>query len=148
MTEETVSELQDLLRGLNDSVNHHKEAAGRVADALIANNFREIAEERLELATSLGGMIALADEKPVEEGSWLGSLRSCWTSFRAGLNSGDPTVMLIEAERAEDKLVAQFKNVLPQIAGNPINDRLLGAFEVIKSGHDRVLAMRNMYQAA
>jgi uncharacterized protein (TIGR02284 family) len=148
MKPETIESLQELIHALNDSVNYHTEAANKISDDFVKQTFVAIAAERKDIAGSIGGFISLADETPENEGTFLGSLRTIWTAFRAGLNSGDATVVLIEAERAEDVIVNKFKSVLPEIAGNPVNDMLNKYFETIKSGHDRVLALRNSFQNA
>lgn len=147
MSEETTTKLQDLVYSLKNSVEHHREAASKVNDTIVASVFMELAKEREDIMQTIGGFITLADETPDESSSFLGKIKTCWTSFRASLNGGDETVVLIEAERAEDTLMAQFKDVLPEIAGNPINDKLLEYFDKVKAGHDRILAMRNSYQA-
>lgn len=148
MKHETVEALQDLVRGLQDSTQYHLEAAEKIDDSFVQTTLKNIASERNQISEQIAGFITMAKEKPVEDGSWLGSLRTIWTAFRAGLNSGDPTVVLIEAERAEDVIVNKFKEILPEIAGNPINDKLIQYFEKVKDGHDRVLALRNTYQAS
>lgn len=148
MTPATAQSLQELVHALRDSTNYHTEAADKIEDKYIQSEFRAIAAERKEIAETIGGLISLADEKVVQEGTYLGSLRTIWTSFRAGLNAGDPTVVLIEAERAEDVIKGKFESVLPEISGNPINDLLLKYYEKVKAGHDRVLALRNAYQSA
>ena len=149
MTDETVESLQDLVQGLNDSTNFLVEAADKIeGDELVSNTLRRIAEDRKDIAETIGGFITLRDEKASEDGTFLGSLRTIWTAFRAGLNSGDATVVLIEAERAEDVIVNKFKEVLPQIAGNPVNDKLHEYFTRVKNGHDQVRGFRDAYQNA
>lgn len=147
LSEPTVESLQELLRGLNDSVEYLTEAAGKIDDTNVAKTFKKISTQRQEIADLIATHIDNMGESPVDDGSWLGSLRQCWTTFRAGLNSGDAEVVLIEAERAEDQLMAKFKEILPEVAGNPINDQLITAFERVKNGHDEVLALRNAFQA-
>ena len=148
MKSETIESLQQLTRALSDSINYHTQAADKIDDAYVKGELLAIAAERKNICETIGGFIALADEKSVEEGTFLGSLRSIWTAFRAGLNSGDATVVLIEAERAEDVIVNKFKDTLPSIAGNPVNNLLLEYFVTVKAGHDRVLDLRNAYQNA
>jgi uncharacterized protein (TIGR02284 family) len=145
---ETIESLQELIYALRDSVNYHTEAADKIDDKFVESEFLAIAAERKDISETIGGFISLADEKSEEEGTWLGSLRTIWTAFRAGLNSGDATVVLIEAERAEDVIKGKFEKVLPEIAGNPVNDMLMKYYQTVKAGHDRVLAMRNAYQNA
>lgn len=147
MSEETTAKLQDLICSLRNSVEHHRTAAESVNDEIVSSVFTDLANERENILETIGGFMTLADETPDESGSFFGKMKACWTSFRASLNGGDETVVLIEAEKAEDTLMAQFRDILPEIAGNPINDKLLEYFEMVKDGHDRVLAMRNQYQA-
>ncbi len=149
MKPETVESLQDLVRALNDSAQYHREAADKIRnDDHVSSTLRTIATERSQICDNISGFIRLTEESPVEEGTFAGGLRTIWTSFRAGLNAGDPTVVLIEAERAEDAIVRKFKSILPQIAGNPINDQLNQYFQQVQKGHDRILALRNSCQAS
>lgn len=148
MKPETIESIQELIHGLNDSVKYHSEAADVIDDNYVKQAFLTIAAERKKIAEKIGEYVAQSDAKPEEDGTFLGSLRTIWTSLRGGLNSGDATVVLIEAERAEDVIVNKFKNVLPEIAGSPINDTLNQCFTTVKSGHDRVLGLRNAYQKA
>ena len=125
------------------TAQYHKQAADKINDDYVAGVLRSIAGARKEICENIGGFITLADGKPEEDGTFGGTLRSIWTAFRAGLNGGDPMVVLIEAERAEDVIVNKFKDILPQTAGNPVSDVLHKYFAIVKSGHDRVLALRN-----
>lgn len=143
----TVKKLQDLIYSLKNSIDHHRAAAEKVNQPTVADMFRDLAKERESIMETIGGFVTLTDKTPDESSSILGKMKACWTSFRASLNGGNTMVVLIEAERAEDSLMAQFNDVLPAIAGNPINDRMLDFFVKIKSGHDRVLALRNKHQA-
>ncbi len=148
MKPEALESLQELIYALKDSVIYHGEAATKIDDKFVQAEFLAIAAERKDIYETIGGFIALADEKSIEQGTWMGSLRTIWTSFRAGLNAGEPTVVLVEAERAEDVIKNKFEKVLPELAGSPVNDMLLKYYATVKSGHDRVLAMRNAYQNA
>ncbi len=147
MKPETVELLRDLVQGLKDSVQYHAEAVDKINDKRISEVFRNIAQERKDICEDICGFITMADEQPKGEGTFGGTIRRIWTAFRAGLNSGNPTVVLIEAERAEDVIVHKFKEILPQIDDNPVNDLLHKYLETIKSGHDRVLELRNAHQA-
>jgi uncharacterized protein (TIGR02284 family) len=148
MKPETVEALQELMCALKDSVSYHQEAADKIEDKYVESELLAIASERAEICRKLSQYVAAGDENAINSGTWMGSLRTIWTAFRAGLNSGDATVVLIEAERAEDVIKNKFEIILPEIAGNPINDKLLLDYKTIKAGHDRVLAMRNALQNA
>jgi uncharacterized protein (TIGR02284 family) len=148
MKSETVGALQDLVRALNDSAQYHLEAADKIeSDERISNELRQIAADRKYICENVSSYITLANEDVAADGTFTGTMRKIWTAFRAGLNSGDATVVLIEAERAEDVILQRFRRILPEIAGNPINDKLNQFFNMVKVGHDRILALRNSYQA-
>lgn len=148
MKQETVESLQELVRGLKDSIQYHVEAADKIDKAPdVSKTLRAIAAERREICDDISSTIAMTDEIPAEEGTFGGSMRKIWTSFRAGLNGGDATVVLIEAERAEDVIKNKFETILPEIAGNPVSPQLNKHYEKVKKGHDRVLELRNAYQA-
>ncbi len=144
---ETIDSLQEMVRALNDSAEYHAEAADKIKDdGLVASTLRGIASERRQICRKVAELITMADEKPDKDGTWMGKLRNIWTAFRAGLNAGDATVVLIEAERAEDAIVHKFEQILPETADTPIFGKLKEHYETVKRGHDRVLALRNSYQ--
>ncbi len=149
MNEDTINGLQNLIRGLHDSISYLHDAADSIQDdELVANTLRVVANNRQEICDAIGGFVTLSDESPKDEGTFLGSLRTVWTSFRAGLNAGDSAVVLIEAERAEDVILSKFKDILPKIAGNPVNNTLLEYYEDVKCGHDQIRGFRDAYQSA
>ena len=149
MNKSTVDSLQELIHALKDNSSYLNQAADSVSgDELVANTLRNIAQERQSIHEGIGNLIESANGKPDENGAFLGNLRTVWTAIRAGLNAGDPTVVLIEAERAEDAILHKFKEILPEIAGNPANDQLLKYFEQIKQGHDLIRGYRDAYQSA
>ncbi len=122
MKPKAVESMQELMRALQDSVEHHLEASERIEnDDFVSDSLREIAEDRKRICANIGEVISMADEKPVEDGTFMGKLRTIWTAFRAGLNAGDATVVLIEAEKAEDVILKKFKSILPEIENKPIN---------------------------
>ncbi len=130
-------------------ISYLHEAADSIQDdELVANTLRVVASDRQEVCDAIGGFVTLSNERPKDEGTFLGSLRTIWTSFRAGLKAGESTVVLIEAERAEDVILRKFKDFLPKIAGNPVNNSLLEYYEDVKRGHDQIRGFRDAYQSA
>lgn len=147
MNPETVNSLQLLVKALHDSSEFLDETANRVSnDEHVSDALRTVAKERREVCCSIATAIEFTDAVPNENGSFTGALRTIWASLRAAMNAGDATVILIEAEKAEDVIVHKFQAILPEIAGNPINDQLLNHYKLVKKGHDQILRLRNMYQ--
>lgn len=147
LKQETLDGLKELCTALKDSVEYHNETIKQIDDKFVEDTFSKIATERQAICEELSRQLSYNGEKVVDDGTFLGSMRTIWTKMRAGINSGDTTVVLTEAERAEDVIVNRFKDILPEIAGNPLNAQLVGYFETVKDGHDRVLALRNAFQA-
>ena len=139
---QTTCRLQELIYSLKDNVEHHREAAAKVNDPIVRAIFTDLANERQEILESIGGIMTLAEKTPDKSGSLIGKIKTRWTSLRAILNGGDETVVLIEAERAEDALLEHFRAVLPEIASSPIIFKLHESFDKIKAGHDQIFAMR------
>ena len=140
---DTVESLQELIVGLNDSVMYHLRAAEAINDDYITKVLRGIAWERQQMCSEIGRHVRFSGEKPSDNGTFLGSLRTVWTEFRSALNSGDSIVVLVEAARAEEVIVGRLKNILRQVAGNPINDVLLRVFACVNNGRNRVIALRD-----
>ena len=76
----------------------------------------------------------------------MGRLHQRWASFRSELNIGDHSVALIEAERADFKLFGDFQSTLAELKGCSIRSRLEEAFDMVKTGYDRILSMRDPNQ--
>jgi uncharacterized protein (TIGR02284 family) len=146
MKPETLEPFQELVQALHDNVTFHIEAADRIEDDHVEQILLEIATERKEIQDTIGAFVALAETNPIETTTLLGSFRELWATCRVHLSSGDARVILNEAERAERAIVRKFKAILPKFAGNPVSGTLLKYYDVVKSGHNRVLDLGNIYQ--
>jgi len=143
MDKETIDKLNDLIAYNLDSVEVLEAAAGRVDNAPVAELFRQIVGERRRQASELRGFVNLNAEEAKTKGTAAGSIRKVWVDLRTALNSGDLYVVLIEAERAEDRIVGEYKDVLKKTAGSPVNDVLMRQFRDVKGWHDRVRQLRD-----
>jgi uncharacterized protein (TIGR02284 family) len=145
METETIDGLKELIAYNLDSVEVLEAAASRVENAPVADLFRQIVSERRRQARELEGFVSLNAEevKDKEKGTTGGSIRKVWVDFRTALNSGDTYVVLIEAERAEDRIVGEYKSILKKTAGSPVNDVLMRQFRDVKGWHDRVRQLRD-----
>lgn len=147
LAEQTVDKLQDLIQANIDSVRGFREAAEQVADPTIASLFVTIAQERADLAGQLRQFVKENEERPVREGSLLAGLHRIWLDLRAKLNSGDPTVVLIEAERGEDSICDAYEEALQETGTSPVNRVLREQFRIVQSGHDQIRKLRELYQS-
>ncbi len=69
LSDETIDNLQTLIRYNIDSFDGFNESAEEIDDARIAQLFRDIANERSEFATELQHFVEYNGEEPVETGS-------------------------------------------------------------------------------
>lgn len=143
LEESTIEGLQTLIRYNLDSQKGFQEVAKETDSTELASLFREIAQERGELATELQQHVEVNDEDPVEEGSMMAALHRTWIEVRNKLNGGSPYVILAEAERGEDTIKHAYEDVLKETAGSAVNDVLTRQYAKVKSAHDRVRDLRD-----
>ena len=147
LNDETIATLQDLIQINIDSANGFTESAKEVADDSLKNLFVQMAETRNQLAKDLQAHVEYSGERPREDGSFLAGLHQTWLNIRSKLNGGDPTSILIEAERGEDYIKHAYEDALKKTAGSAVNDVLTQQYATVKSGHDRVRDLRDAYKA-
>ena len=143
LTDATVSGLRELAVALRDSQVALTEASGKVIDEQVVGLFRDISSERATMEKDLNDLLHLNSAPISETTSWLGELSHAWTMFRAALSGGDALVILNELERSEGMIAARYKSVLPKIAGNPMNKRLLRQYERLQSGLTKIGELRD-----
>lgn len=147
LTEKTAANLQELIYGLRDSIEHHHAAANQTSDEYVAQTLRSIANRREEILRSIEHFVNLAVMKCDESSTFMGQMRSIWVAFRTALNGGNASIALLEAERAEQKLLSKFEEILPEISNSPINEELLRFFHEVKSGHDVICSLQHALES-
>ena len=137
----TLEAVQELYAANMGSRSFYEEAAKRVDSRVAAQLFREVAVERETLARELEEYLGVGDEK--ESGTWKDSLHETWTKLRGLLNGGDLKVLLIETERAEDRIKARYESTPKDTAGSALNDVLQRQHRIVKARHDRIRDLRD-----
>jgi uncharacterized protein (TIGR02284 family) len=146
LTEETIKKLQQLIRVNIDSYDGFRESAVEIEDAALAELFRDLADDRSQMATELQDYVEWNGEEPVEEGSFAASVHRAWINVRSKLNGGDAYVILVEAERGEDHIKNAYEDALLDTAGSAMNDVLMEQYARVKAGHDRIRDLRDSYK--
>lgn len=139
----TIEQLQGLIQENFDSAKGLRQAANSIEDVNTSSVLRRIASDRLTQATELQRYVEFNREQPEDEGSFGGTMRAKWLKLRGTLNGGDAHVVLIEAERLEDKIRDLYEDVLKKTAGSPVNAVLQRQHRAVKGRHDQVKAMRD-----
>ena len=145
LREDTVERVQNLIQTNIDSAKGCLEAAQKVENATVTRLFSDLALERSAQADELKKFVRLNREEPEDSGTATGAMHRMWMSFRAAINGGEPKVILIEAEKGEDKIKAQYEETLRETAGSPLNSVLLRQYAAVKAGHDRVRDLRDSF---
>lgn len=145
LNDTTIEKLQKLIQANIDACNGFRESAEELDDPTLSALFRELGDQRSELATELQEYVEFNGEAPEDDGSVAAKTHRIWINIRAKLNGGDPYVILIEAERGEDHAKAAYEDVLKETAGSAMNDVLTRQYRVVKAGHDKVRDLRDSF---
>lgn len=143
MSQETLDELQMLIRMNIDSRDGFREAAQQIDDPALATAFKKIATERAAQASDLQHYVVLNDEAPRREGSMAAALHRTWIKVREALTGNDRHAVLAECERGEDHIKAAYEKALKTIPGSPVNDLLQKQYVAVKATHDAVRDLRD-----
>ncbi len=143
LTDETVEHLQKLIRANIDSYNGFHESAGEIDNAVLASLFKQLGDQRSELASELQDFVEFNGKEAEEDGSVAAKTHRVWINIRSKINSGDPHVILVEAERGEDYIKEAYEDVLQQTAGSAMNAVLMEQYRTVKSGHDKIRDLRD-----
>ena len=146
LEKETIRKLQDLIQSNIDSEQGLSEAAEKVDDNRIASTFRQVAQGRASHARELQSYVIANDQEPEDSGTASGAIHRGWTSMRSAINGGDAYVMLIEAERGEDRIKEAYEDTLKETAGSAVNDVLQRQYAQVKKGHDLIRDLRDAYK--
>ena len=143
----TLSNLRDLTQALKDSAQHLVESANHVRDDdFVSSTLLAVGAEREGFHKELSELIREWDGEPATESSFGGKLRMIWTAMRAALNSGDPVVVLIESENADQALLEQFRFILADTRHIPLTVQLNEIHEKLKKGSHQISTLRNRYE--
>lgn len=140
---ETLEALQELIEINIDSAKGLREAADAIDHDQLESLFLQISVSRDAQATELQHFLRMNDEEPEDDGSVAGAVHRKWLELRAAINSGDPKVVLIEAERGEDVIKGKYENLLKETAGSAMNDVLMRQYAEVKRQHDLVRDLRD-----
>lgn len=146
LSDETISELQKLIRDNIDAYDGFRECAQEIDDEHVATLFQQLASERSAMATELQNYVEWNGEEAEDDGSFSAGVHRAWINVRSKLNGGDPYVILIEAERGEDHIKQAYESVLKETAGSALNNVLQTQYTKVKAGHDQVRDLRDAYK--
>ncbi|CAK9003864.1 DUF2383 domain-containing protein [Durusdinium trenchii] len=143
LNKETIETLQELIQINIDSAKGFRHVAEECSSAPIAAAFEELALQRKKQADELAIHVAINDEQPHREGSYLAAVHRCWMTCRKLLSSNDLHSLLAEAERGEDAVLEAYEEACQQTLGRAIHSVLRGHRERVQQVHDDVRNLRD-----
>lgn len=147
LNQKTIEAAQDLVRHTKGSADFYREAAGVVKSPVLERAFRNLAETRGRHSGELGSHLKLNGAEVPETANLRDRMHETWTKLRGMLNGGDNYVLLIEAERAEDRIKAAYEQLIKDTAGSALSPVLHAQFAEVKASHDEIRNTRDMFAA-
>jgi len=144
LKDQTVEELQDLIRINIDSCKGFEQAAETIDTESIQRLFRQIARDRRHHVHELRRFVDMTDKDAEDSGSIKGAVHRWWLTARGKLNGGDDHVVLIEAERGEDAIKKRYEDAFEKIDNPQMKQLITRQYSEIKRGHDAVRDLRDL----
>ncbi len=140
---DTTSALHELYAMTQGSISFYEEAAKQAKGPAFTLLFNDIVAQRATLGHELSGYLQVNQEHPNPGGTVVDALHETWLKMRGFLNAGNYRVLLIEAERAEDRIKGSYERLIKENPGSAMNDVLLKQYATIKETHDRIRGLRD-----
>lgn len=143
----TIDALRRLHATQRGSRDFYQEAARRATGDPIHTIFEDAARQREGHAAELAAYLTkygTSEEQPVTARD---RLRETWMKMRGLLNLGNHYVLLIEAERAEDRIKLIYQELLEASTGSAVAPLLRRQSEELQGIHHRVCRLRDRKKA-
>ena len=142
---ETTKLIQNLIAVNIDSQNGLQEAAEHCEDYDARAVFQDLSTQRYQHALELQNIVQATGQTPTEDGTFAGEALRAQMRFRSALGGGTKA-MLVEAEREEDRVQAQYEETVGRCVSGPLCDLLVQQLAVVHRGHDQVRDLRDRYK--
>lgn len=138
MADSNVATLETLTSTLIDSVNGYRDAAADAEGHQFQQLFREMADERSQIAEDLRSEIRRLGGNPPDDGSFLGKTHQRFMDLKAAITGRDDKAIINEVERGEDYLKDKFETALNSDSDPQVRSVIERAYQSVRRGHDRV----------
>lgn len=142
MSNDTKSELKNVLTRVVDSADGYESAAETAKNGSFAVMFRERAQERRGFATEIRNHLQTVGESADDDGSILAAAHRAFTDIREAVTNGrDDEAVLNEVARGEKTLLNEYESALRDI---PQNDP---AYDLLSRQRQSVAQAKSSVQA-
>ena len=147
MADTNVATLETLTSTLIDSVNGYRDAAGDAEGHQFQQLFRQMADERSQVAEDLRSEIRRLGGNPPDDGSFLGKTHQRFMDLKAAVTGRDDKAIINEVERGEDHLKEKFETALNADTDPQVRSVIERAYQSVRKGHDRVSNLKHGLEA-
>ena len=148
-TNTDISKLDDLIHTVIDSIKGFENSAEDAPDGRFASFFRDMAQERREVVTTLQAHSRALGGTPTEQGSVAGTLHRRWEDLRAALGGNSDKAVIQEVERGEDYLKEEFERAMNDTnVSEETRAVMRSCYDSVRRGHDTASRMKHELEAA
>jgi uncharacterized protein (TIGR02284 family) len=144
-----VSVLNTLIATTLDSMKGYRESAEDSENTTHAQFFREMAEERSQVASDLQQQVRSLGGDPEMDSSTAGAAHRGWVDLKAAMTGRDEQAVVNEVERGEDYIKGKFETAMED---DDLSASTRGAIETafgsLRKGHDRASQMKHARERA
>ncbi|MBW8911350.1 MAG: PA2169 family four-helix-bundle protein [Sphingomonas sp.] len=146
-TDTDVSTLNSLIKTTLDSVKGFEDAAENVDATRFSSQFREFAQERRQVVTSLQGEVRRLGGNPEDDSSFLAAAHRTFMNLKDAVTGRDDKAVVEEVERGEDYIKEKYQAALRDTDVSPqVRQVIEQAYESVRRGHDRASQLKHSLQ--
>lgn len=141
-TEDTIVELNGLIKTCKDGELGYRTAAADVRNTELETVFTQYSKQRGQFAQKLQAEVERLGGKPEDSGSTGGTLLRGWIDLKSKLTSGDGAAIIGTCETGEEVAVAAFSWVMNLDISGQTRSLVDRQCKSIKEAHARLLRLK------
>jgi uncharacterized protein (TIGR02284 family) len=145
--EDTITELNGLIRTCKDAEFGYRTAAADVHNTELETIFTECAKQRGQFTRSLQAEVERLGGHPEDSGSLTGTLMRGWMDLKSALSNGSAAAIVATCETGELAGVAAFEWVVNLDISGPSRVLVEKQCKAIKEAHARLARLKTEHEA-
>ena len=142
----TLEALRDLVRTKEASADFYAVAFERIKSPVLAREFVRLGRSRANRGKILGEYLEVHETEIPAGRTLTDGLRETWTRLRTLLDGDDDYALLIEVERAEQRIKGTYETLIEETAGSPLSRLLHDQHAEVKATHNQIRALRDVFR--
>ena len=142
----TLEALWDLARTNKASADFYAVAFERIKSPVLAREFVRLSRSRANRGKILGEFLEVHEAEAHRGRTLTDAMHETWTRLRTLLDGGDDYALLIEAERAEQRIKGTYETLLQETAGSPLSRLLHDQHAEVKATHAQIRDLRDVFR--